>query len=267
MTYTKLEKTRIQIAIKQKHYERASRNFYRKLSFAKNKTKAFWDFVKGNKKSTIYPSHIIDPTAKSNLLDSRAEINQALETHFGNIGKDSTLTESKKRFVEKELGKIEIEMNDSLNMTTVKITKDQISTQIRKLKSGKSCGIDNILNEFLKNGGECILTTLTDLFIYFTDSESLPDEWREGLIKPIHKSRPLNNLDNYKGITLTSNVYKKYASIIENNVMDHLEANKVVGENQGVFRKGRRLEDNLFTIQGLCSARKGSNKHTYLAFS
>ena len=59
---------------------------------------------------------------------------------------------------------------------------------------------------------------------------------------------------------------KIYAGIIENSIMNHLEVNKILSQNQGAFRKGRRLEDNLFTLQGLCSARKGKSKHTCLAF-
>ena len=34
-------------------------------------------------------------------------------------------------------------------------------------------------------------------------------------IKPIHKGGSMYDLDYYRGITLTSNVYKEYAKIIE----------------------------------------------------
>jgi hypothetical protein len=36
-----------------------------------------------------------------------------------------------------------------------------------------------------------------------------------GYIKPIHKEGSMYDLDYYRGITLTSNVYKEYAKIIE----------------------------------------------------
>ena len=48
--------------------------------------------------------------------------------------------------------------------------------------------------------------------------------------------------------------------------MNHLESNKVLDENQGAFRRNRRLEDNVFTLQGLCSLSKQRIKCTYLAF-
>jgi hypothetical protein len=63
------------------------------------------------------------------------------------------------------------------------------------------------------------------------------------------------NLDNYRGITLTSNVYKVYAKIIEQSVMSYMEDNGILSEVQGVFRRDRRTEDNIFTLQDLMFSR------------
>jgi hypothetical protein len=45
-----------------------------------------------------------------------------------------------------------------------------------------------------------------------------------------------------------------------------LEGNAIIGEVQGAFRKDKRIEDHIFTLQGLCSVRKFKNRKTYLAF-
>ena len=86
--------------------------------------------------------------------------------------------------------------------------------------------------------------------------DTIPKEWRKGIIKPIHKAGSINNIDNYRAITLSSNVYKLYTKIIENVIMTYIEENSVLHENQGAFRKNRRLEDNIFTLNGFCSTRK-----------
>ena len=39
-----------------------------------------------------------------------------------------------------------------------------------------------------------------------------------------------------------------------------------MGENQGAFRKSRRLEDHLLTLQGISSLYNSSKKPLYLAF-
>jgi len=74
------------------------------------------------------------------------------------------------------------------------------------------------------------------------------------------------DLDNYRGITLTPNVYKIYSKVLEEAVMTYLEDNAILGEVQGAFRKDRRTEDHIYTLQRLCSVRKFKSRKTYLAF-
>lgn len=71
-------------------------------------------------------------------------------------------------------------------------------------------------------------------------------------------------LDNYRGITLTSNVYKVYDKIIEQSVVSYMEDNGILSEAQGAFR---RTEDNIFTLQGICALRNSKKGKTYLDLS
>ena len=41
--------------------------------------------------------------------------------------------------------------------------------------------------------------------------------------KAKRKSGPVDNIDNYRGIMLTSNVLKLYSKIIENVIMNYIE--------------------------------------------
>ena len=63
----------------------------------------------------------------------------------------------------------------------------------------------------------------------------------------------LNDLNNYRGITVTSVVYKLYASLLETQIiiMDLLETNYVLGDLQGAFRNNRRTEDHICTLKGI----------------
>ena len=262
----KERKERVQHAIKRKRHEQERKSFLNKISKSKNKSKAFWNFVKGNNTKAQPPSHLIDPDDNENVLESHHEISEALKKHFGDIGKDCTVPELNKNSIQNELNEIKDSMDKNPDMSSIKITKHEIASRLRKLKNGKSCGVDDIPNEFLKYGGESMIHALSNLLTYISDMETIPQEWGQGLIKPIHKSGPVNKIDNYRGITLTSNVYKLYTKIIENVIMNYIEENSALHENQGAFRKDRRLEDNLFTLHGLCSTRKSEGNHTYLAF-
>jgi hypothetical protein len=61
----------------------------------------------------------------------------------------------------------------------------------------------------------------------------IPDDWCKGIIKPLHKSGSIYDLDNYRGITLTSNVNKVFSKILETLILDFLESNNILGETQG----------------------------------
>ena len=104
---------------------------------------------------------------------------------------------------------------------------------------------------------------MLDLFTKITDLEKIPEDWHKGIIKPIHKRGSMYDLNNYRGMTLTSNVYTVYAKIIEQSVMSCMEDNGILGEIQGAFR---RIEDNIFTLQGICALRKLKKDKTFLAF-
>jgi hypothetical protein len=84
------------------------------------------------------------------------------------------------------------------------------------------------------------LNSLLDLFTKkILILKKIPQDWHKGIIRPIHKGGSMYNLDNYRGITLTSNVYKVYAKIIKKSVMSYMEDNGILGEVQGVFQTGQ----------------------------
>ena len=99
------------------------------------------------------------------------------------------------------------------------------------LKSGKAVGLDGIPNEFLKFGGDIMINSLTNLFLTINDLEQTLSDWQKGIIIPIDKFASIYDLNNYRGITPTSNVYKIDASIMENTIMTFLEDKNVFGES------------------------------------
>jgi len=79
--------------------------------------------------------------------------------------------------------------------------------------------------------------SLADLFIVVTDLEAIPLDWQKGIIVPIHYSGSVHDIDIYRGITLTSNVYKVYSKVLEKNIMAFLEDNSILGENRGLLEE------------------------------
>jgi hypothetical protein len=55
----------------------------------------------------------------------------------------------------------------------------------------------------------------------------IPDDWCKGIIKPLHKSGSIYDLNNYRGITLTSNVNKVFSKILETLILDFISKSEI----------------------------------------
>ena len=93
-------------------------------------------------------------------------------------------------------------------------------TQLYKeLKVGKARGVDKIPYEFLKNGGEAMMKYIVSLFRMFQLFEEYHEDWYCGIMRPLHQGGKTTDLDNYRCIFITSNMYKLFASIVEKQLM------------------------------------------------
>ena len=107
---------------------------------------------------------------------------------------------------------------------------------VNEAKNNKAPGLDGITNELIKNGGHGLVQSLYSIFTAFRDFEQIPDEWNKGIIIPIRKKGPKNDLNNYRGITLNSCISKIYNRLVAKTLSSYLEDNNLLGEIQGGFR-------------------------------
>ena len=248
--------------IKKKEVERKIKTIVSNAKKKSSSTRSYWRTLKSMNSRNNSPIQIQDPENPTKILDDPVDIKKALTRYWHNLSNKQCSDESKSRI--NDLNNDDKIYDDCVNEFTINETA--IDTAIKKLKVGKACGDDQIPAEFIKYGGPCMRTTLLKIFKLCYDKESYPSQWLKGIIKPIHKSGSKYNLDNYRGITLTSIVYKLYASILEGDLMAHLEDKNVIGDLQGAFRKNRRVEDHIFTLKNICNIRKTKKEKTHLAF-
>ena len=130
-----------------------------------NKVKGFWNFLKG-KRESIFPSQLMNPENKSETFTKGKDINSV---HFNSFGKESSIDLKLKKEIEDFISNVnnnEVSLNSPI---LVKFSKEQIGKIVNRLHTGKSSGIDEIPNEFLKFGGELLVNSLVDLFTIISD--------------------------------------------------------------------------------------------------
>ena len=129
-----------------------------------------------------------------------------------------------------------------------------------------SAGPDKLLNEFFINGKEVLSTTLLILFNKLFEMGYFPEEWSEGYIIPLHKKGSINEVENFRGITLLSTLGKLFSRVINNRLSEWAEKYYILIEAQAGFRPGMGTVDNIFVLHGLITHFINRGKKLYCCF-
>jgi hypothetical protein len=84
----------------------------------------------------------------------------------------------------------------------------EVGISISKLKKYKSPGSDQIPAVLYQAEGEILVSVIHRLITSIWNKEELPDQWKESIIVPIHKTGDKTDCNNYRGISLLSTSYK-----------------------------------------------------------
>ena len=114
-------------------------------------------------------------------------------------------------------------------------------TAVKRLKNGKACGEDNIINEMIRAFSEDHLHLLTQIFNVVLLNGHIPNGWLISIMKLIYKS-DINYPDNYRGITLLSCLVKLFTSIINERLTAFINSKQIMSVLLNYFVcQGRRL--------------------------
>ena len=115
------------------------------------------------------------------------------------------------------------------------------------MKNSKAPGEDNIPSELIKEAGEKFWERLHQIVLMVWNEKMLPEQWKTGVMIPIHKKGSKLVCENYRGICLLNTAYNVFAKILYDSLAACTE--EIIGEYQGGFRPGRSTIDQIFTIR------------------
>jgi exonuclease III len=146
-------------------------------------------------------------------------------------------------------------------------TIKEIKTSIDRLKPGKSCGLDRILNEFLIHGKDILCGPIAKLFNLVLTARKFPSTWSQGLITSLHKSGDPTDPNNYRGLTLLSCLGKLFTNTLNNRLYSHLSSNKLLNKWQAGFMPNYRTTDQAYILQSIINKYvKCSKQKLYTCF-
>ena len=139
----------------------------------------------------------------------------------------------------------ENEISQDEQQSSIHVVDEKVAECLRKIDYSKACGPDGIHPKLLKFLGsdENFVEALSQLFKKCIEEEHIPKIWKLAHVVPIHKKGPLNQKENYRGISLLCIISKIYEKIIRQHMIDKVSS-KICPEQHG-FVKGKSCLSNL----------------------
>ena len=193
----------------------------------------------------------IDQVVFCTYEDHDFDIYQELMCEYFPVSSQSVQTENRK--LENELSSIE--QNNSTvienNLRTaiscantvdrVVLNEFDVRKHFANVKTGKATGPDGLTNILIKTCSSQLASVFTPIFQRTLDEGLIPEIWKTSIITPVPKTKMVSVLNDYRPISLTSNVMK----CLERVVLKLLLAEKGVSmdKNQFAYQSKRGVDD------------------------
>ncbi|XP_063586992.1 uncharacterized protein LOC134764337 [Penaeus indicus] len=143
------------------------------------------------------------------------------------------------------------------------ITEDEVKRALKKMKSGKAVGPDNLPIEVWKClGGEGI-TFLCETLNKICEEEEMPESWRRSTLTPVYKNKgDIMSCGNYRGIKLMRHTMKLFERTIEHRLRSLVNISK----EQFRFMEGKSTTDAIFALRQVQEKYRDTHKKLHGVF-
>ncbi|KAK3535145.1 hypothetical protein QTP70_004799 [Hemibagrus guttatus] len=156
-----------------------------------------------------------------------------------------------------------VEGVNSVEQKVDKIRKDEVRKALKRMKSGKAVGPDDIPVEVWKCLGEAAVEFLASLFNRVLESEKMHEEWRRSVLVPIFKNKgDVQSCSNYRGIKLMSHTMKLWERVVEARLRKVVE----ICEQQYGFMPRKSTTDAIFALRILMEKYRDGQRELHCVF-
>ena len=127
----------------------------------------------------------------------------------------------------------------------VYISTEQVEEVLQGPNPNKAAGPDGVESRVLKECAKELAPNLQQIYRKSLDEASVPMQWKEANIVPIHKSGSKAVMGNFRPVALTLIICKVFERILCSAIMSFLMTNELITEQQHGFVRGRSCQTNV----------------------
>ena len=135
-----------------------------------------------------------------------------------------------------------------MNFKPTPVDCETVILIIKNLKESNACGSDGISLRFIRDSLFIIAFYVTVIVNTSIVTNSYPDLWKHPYAVPVYKSGDVDEVANYRPISLLSVLSKILEKIVASQLTEYLELNNLLSESQHGFRPKLSTETALLKI-------------------
>lgn len=205
------------------------------INKCENKSKATWTIVKnelGLRKQKSETPFEISHNFRGNINQTVKSTADYFNNYFTNIAKQSNNSANTK------IALSYIKDVNGLNFKFSHVSSNELKKIVFNLKNKNSVGWDEVPISIIKGVFDVISEPLCKIINQSLKQGSFPDKLKFAEIKPLFKKGNVNDPSSYRPIALLSCFSKILEKVVEKQVSQFLESNKILSQTQYGFRKG-----------------------------
>ena len=123
-----------------------------------------------------------------------------------------------------------------------------IEQKIKAMKDNKALGPNSIRTKILKVHSKAFSKPLAELINLWLNQGKFPTILKIAKVIPVHKTGDKSECDNYRPVSLISNISKLIEKTVHERLYSFLEKEQLLFEGQFGFRNNRSTTDKLINI-------------------
>lgn len=232
MDLYKITKTKYETLLKKLKQE----HFHKILNNSHNKPKKVWEIVNNmtgrdnknhNQITTKNPQHLAED----------------FNDYFINVAKKLIQnSQTKKKFQPSE------NRGNVKSFFVFNVTDDEVINTVKRMKNKTSFGYDEIPMTVIKRSIHLIAKPLSEIIYACFTQGIFPESLKTSIVKPVYKKGDVNNIGNYRPISLLSAFSKIFEKILSVRLIKFLRKYNIFASNQHGFLKGKNTETAIFEM-------------------